>query len=266
MNWMAKHVWLVPKYVRLAVRRQSEYKASFYTFLAHQVMTVGVWLIFWKMLLGKIGDIGSWNFPRMVLLTGFVTINAGMWLTFVAVWRLPREVLTGQLNSHLIKPVHPFLHFLFREINLRSVPRLFVGIGVLTVGLNYYDVGFSGQSLLLAGMISALSFLTTFLPFATICLAAFWIGQAEFIRDLFIELFVFQNYPLSEFPNAFIFVFSLVIPLIFSATVPVLVLTQFSTAQALGLLAGMVVIIAGQLTLFSFLWKRGLRRYESFGG
>lgn len=266
MNLMVKHIWLTPKYVRLAIRRQSEYKVSFYTFLVQQVTTVAVWLIFWKMLLGRLGDIGSWDFPRMVLLTGFVTINAGLWLTFVAIWRLPRVILTGQLNSHLIKPVHPFLHFLFREINLRSAPRVFIGIAILVVGLSHYDVGFSGRSLLLAGVMSALSFFTTFMPFATVCLMAFWIGQAEFVRDLFIELFIFQNFPLSEFPNVFIFVFSLVIPLIFSATVPVLVLTKLSTGQALGLLALMMVIIVGQVTLFRFLWKRGLRRYESFGG
>ena len=266
MNWMAKHVWAAPSYVRLAIKHQSEYKSSFYIFLAHQVVAIAVWLTFWKVLLGRIGDFGSWDFPRMVLLTGFVAINGGLWLTFVAIWRLPREILTGQLNSHLIKPVHPFVHFLFRQLNLRSVPRLFIGVGLVTTALCYYDIGFTVRSLVLAGVMSGLSFLTTFLPFATICLAAFWIGRAEFLRDLFIELFVFQNYPLSEFPNAFILVFSLVIPLIFAATVPVLVLTTLNTAQSLGLLVGLILLISGQLALFRFLWRRGLRRYESFGG
>lgn len=266
MNWMAKHVRTAPAYVRLAVKHQSEYKSSFYIFLAHQVVTIAVWLTFWKVLLGKIGDLGSWDFPRMVLLTGFVAINGGLWLTFVAIWRLPREILTGQLNSHLIKPVHPFLHFLCRQLNLRSLPRLLIGVGMVTVALRYYNVDFTAGRLVLAGVISALSFLTTFLPFATICLAAFWIGRAEFLRDLFIELFIFQNYPLSEFPNAFIFVFSLLIPLIFAGTIPVLVLTTLSIEQSLLLLAGLILLIIGQFALFGFLWKRGLRRYESFGG
>ncbi|MBN1845392.1 MAG: ABC-2 family transporter protein, partial [Sedimentisphaerales bacterium] len=104
------------------------------------------------------------------------------------------------------------------------------------------------------------------LPFATVCLTAFWIGRADFLRDLFIELFVFQNYPLSEFPNAFIAVFTFVVPLIFSATAPVLVLTRLSTAQSAGILGLLAGMIAGQLLLFRTIWRRGLKRYESYGG
>lgn len=266
MNWIAKHLWIAPAYVKLAIKHQSEYKSSFYVFLAQQVVTVAVWLTFWKVLLGRIGDFGAWDFPRMMLLTGFVAINGGLWLTFVAIWRLPREILTGQFNSHLIKPVHPFLHCLFRQLNLRSIPRLLIGIALVAAALCRYQIDYTAQSLLLAAVISGLSFFSTVLPFATVCLAAFWIGRAEFLRDLFIELFVFQNYPLSEFPNAFIFIFSLIIPLIFAATVPVLVLTTLTTTQALALLAGLILLIGAQLALFTFLWRKGLKRYESFGG
>ena len=129
-----------------------------------------------------------------------------------------------------------------------------------------YDLPYGAGTIAMAGVMSALSFLTTFLPFAIICLSAFWIGKAEFLRDLFVELFLFENYPLSEFPTAFIAVFTVVVPLIFSATVPVLVLTRLGTAQSLGLLGLLVAIIAGQMWLFGVLWRKGLRRYEAFGG
>ncbi|MBN1764241.1 MAG: ABC-2 family transporter protein [Sedimentisphaerales bacterium] len=263
---IVKHFRILPEYVKLAVKRESEYKLGFYTFIFHQLVTAAIWLLFWKVLINKIGDFGSWNYGRMVLLTGFVTINMGMWLTFVFIWRLPRQILTGELNSHLIKPVHPFLHMILQHLNLRSLPRILIGVLILIYALSHFELQYSRWSLVVAGVTSFLSFLTSFMPFATICLLAFWIGRAEFIRDLFIELFVFQNYPLTEFPTVFIAVFTVVIPLIFSATVPVLVLTKLSLGWGMLLLAGLIIIISLQLWLFGFLWNRGLRRYESYGG
>lgn len=256
----------MPVYVRLATRRQAEYKVGFYTFLLNQMISVSLWLIFWKVLINRIGDFGEWSFELVVLLTGFVAINAGMWLTFIYIWRLPGEILSGSLNSHLIKPVHPFLHMLCKWLNLRSLPRFIMGVAIIIYVLINYEVPYTAVSLLLAGLTSMFSFLAVFMPLAMICLSAFWIGRAEFLRDLFVELFVFQNYPLTEFPNAFIYVFTFVIPLIFSGTVPVLVLTKLSLTKSLLLLLLLVVLVAIQIYLFNLLWRKGLRRYESYGG
>jgi len=155
---------------------------------------------------------------------------------------------------------------ILRRLNLRSLPRVFIGSATVIFGLTLLQESNGPISILLAALISLMSALSTYLPFAMVCVSTFWIGRAEFLRDLFIELFVFQNYPLSEFPRAFIVVFSLAIPLIFSATVPVLVLTQWTTQRSLGVLFILICIISLQMFLFWRLWNRGLKRYESFGG
>jgi len=266
MSPIVKHFKLVPEYVRLAMRREAEYKAGFYTFIVNQVIGMGIWLVFWRVILNRIGNFGSWNFPLVVVLSGFVGMNFGIWFTFSRIWRLPSEILTGSLNSHLLKPVHPFLHMLLKGMNLRSIPRICIGLGILIFGLVHYDLSYTPVRLVIAALTSILSFLATFIPFATVCLLAFWIGRAEFLRDLFIELFMFRRYPLSEFPNAFIMVFTFIMPLLFSGTVPVLVLTRFTVTKSLLLLGLLVAIISVQLSFFIFLWRRGLKRYESFGG
>jgi len=257
---------MLPEYFRLAVRREAEYKVGFYTFIVNQTITVGIWLLFWRVLFSRIGELGSWDFPRMVLLTGFVAISFGIWFTFSTIWRLPRLIVTGELNIHLIKPVHPFLHVILGRLNLRSLPRIGIGLTILITGLHYYDISYSWPSLILAGLTSLLSFLAVFLPFAMVCMLAFWVGRAEFARDLFIEIFIFQNYPLSEFPLGFIVFFTFMIPMIFIGTVPVQVLTVWSIGLSLAVLLLLILIVILQLRLFNYVWKRGLRRYESFGG
>ena len=113
-----KHITLVPQYVRLATSREAEYKVGFYTFILNQAISIALWLVFWRVLMNNFGPFGSWTYEHVVLLTGFVAINAGLWLTFIAIWRLPIEILTGALNSHLIKPVQPFVHLIFKNLNL----------------------------------------------------------------------------------------------------------------------------------------------------
>ncbi len=231
------------------------------------MISISLWLIFWKVLISKIGDFGKWDYQLVVILTGFVAINAGLWLTFIYIWRVPGEILTGSLNAHLIKPIHPFLHMLCKWLNLRSFPRMLFGVIIIIYGMVSFDISYSIMSVILACLMSILSFLAVFLPLAMIGLTAFWIGRAEFLRDLFVELFVFQNYPLTEFPSAFIFVFTLIIPLIFSGTIPALILTEKITfGWSMLLLLLLVVIIVIQLVCFNKLWMKGLRRYESHGG
>ena len=262
-----KHLTLVPQYFRLARSREAEYKVGFYTFILNQVVSIAVWLVFWRILMDNFGPFGRWSYEHVVLLTGFVSINSGLWLTFIAIWRLPGEILTGALNSHLIKPVQPFVHVIFKNLNLRSFPRILMGAGIVVFGIVYFDLAFDSVSIVLASCMSMLSFLSVFIPLAMIGLSAFWIGRAEFLRDLFVELLIFQNYPLTEFPNPFILVFTFILPLIFSGTVPVLILTlNFSVWQSLLILLLLLVIVVGQLLLFRAIWNRGLKRYESYGG
>ena len=266
-----KHSVLIPDYIRLALRREAEYKVGFYTFILNQLISISLWLLFWNVLMSKIGSFGKWNYEHVIVLTGFVAFNAGLWLTFLFIWRMPVEILTGALNAHLIKPVHPFLHLIFRRLNLRSFPRMLMGIAIVAYALFHYGLPHDFGSVTLATATSLLSFLAVFMPLAMIGLTAFWIGRAEFLRDLFVELFIFQNYPLTEFPRAFIMFFMFVIPLIFSGTMPVVILTknfgQWSGyIQSLLIFAALLIIVTVQLLAFNWIWRAGLRRYESYGG
>jgi len=44
------------------------------------------------------------------------------------------------------------------------------------------------------------------------------------------------------------------------------VLTKYSLGHSLLLLLLLLVIVTIQIVLFNFLWRKGLQRYESYGG
>jgi len=261
-----KQLSLLPLYARLSLKRESEYRLAFYMFILNQALFVGLWLLFWRVLLNRIGTFGVWDFPMVALITGFVAVSQGIAFMFINIYRVPTEILTGTLNMHLIKPVHPFLHLVCKRLNLNSAPRIFVGAAIIIGVLFAYDISFTWLAVLMALLVSILGFFAVMIPFAMLGMLAFWIGKAEFIRDLFVELFVFQNYPLSEFPGFFVVTFTFILPLIFTGTFPVLMLTQFTLMQSfltLVIALGLVII---QIVLFNIMWRKGLKRYESYGG
>lgn len=263
---IVKHIRLIPAYVRLVLKEEIEYKFAMYLYLLSHVVSVLVWIIFWRAMLNNIGTFGEWSFPLMVLLTGFVTISQGFMWVFLGIYQLPAHILNGKLNTYLVKPVHPFLHLISKEINVHSAVRVALGVVLVVVPLFVYTIPYSTTQLMIALAMSILGFAVTTIPFALVCCLSFWIGRGDFVRDLFAEIFPFQQYPLSEFPTAFVYAFTFVLPLIFSGTFPVLVLTVLTLQESVALLGVLLCLTIGQLAVFSMLWKAGLRRYESYGG
>lgn len=257
---------LFKAYIFTSLKKHTEYKFAFWTFIFGQILQVALWVVFWSVLLNNIGTFGSYTFSMMILLTGFVSFHNGIWFFFIHIWGLPRIILRGEFNTYLTRPVHPLIHFFGRNLNLNNFTQIILGIGLIVYSLVWLDIPFQVNTLVIAFIIAGLSFFATLLPFMTLCLSAFWIGKAEFLRDLYSELFVFENYPLTEFPRVFTIAFTYVIPLIFAGAIPVLVLTQLSLVQSLLMLGLLLLVVIGQLLLFLFIWKKGLMRYESYGG
>jgi ABC-2 type transport system permease protein len=261
-----KQIRLFPAYLRLSVKKQTEYKVSFYVFIINSIIQFGIWILFWELVLRRLESIGEWGFPLLVVLTGFATIAQGLVFMFGGIWRLSTVIIKGELNLYLVRPLQPLMHYIMTNMNVRSLPRSVLGAVLVGIGVGIYQLPFSFGSILLAAAVSMLSFLAIFIPFVMVGILAFWLGRAEFIRDLFFELFIFQNYPLTVFPAGFLFFFTYIIPFVFSATMPALVLVRFSMGESLQVLGILAAVVIVQLFIIAIVWKRGLQRYESSGG
>lgn len=262
MRWFS----LTKAYVVNALKRHVEYKVAFWTFIIVQLLGLASWLIFWKVLLDRVGTFGSFDLPMMVLLMGFLNFHMGVWFFVINIWSLPEKILDGSFSEYLTRPLHPLLHYLGRNLNLTNIFRIIIGLGLVFFALFYFDIQASPINLALAFLISFLAVPATLLPFITLCLSAFWIGKADFLRDLAGELFVYENYPLTEFPTAFRRIFTYIYPLAFSGAIPALIAIELSFFRGIEVLFVLSLIVAIQLTIFNIVWRKGLRRYESHGG
>ena len=75
----------------------------------------------------------------------------------------------------------------------------------------------------------------------------------------------FVQYPHTIFPGWVRVLLTTVVPLALAASQPALAL-QGSTSQALRIFTAALAVAAAWWAIQEFAWRRGLKRYDSFGG
>lgn len=188
-----------------------------------------------------------------------------------ASWEINFEVRQGLLSMRLLRPIHPIISFAVQ--NLAYMPlRLVVTLPVVVVLLVSPGAAHLTREprLLALACVSMLgAWLISF--FANIAIGALSLYMESSVKVMDVWLaafFVFSGYlfPLDLFPP-WLKAASDWLPFRFMVGLPVELVTQgHALAQALPLLAQQWAWAIGFIALAALLWRRGIRRYQAFGG
>ncbi len=191
----------------------------------------------------------------------------------VSTWHgleLSRNIRSGEINPHLLKPFHPLWHYGLRALPTKPLrlpiylpPMVLIAWWRPDVSYNVHPVA------LLAFLASmAIAYALTFFMQTSLALLAFWISHAEPLVLVWYHLrLLFSGYvvPLALFPPDILRVVWW-LPFRFTLSVPLEILTGKLPAEAWGpaLLVGLLWT-AGFFALTQVLWQRGLRVYAAYG-
>ncbi len=265
MKSVRRHLKLLSTMLKIRLGRQMMYRASFWTaFFVDSTLFV-VQLVVFSTLFLNVDSVNGWTREQMVFFVGTFSIIDGieMCLYFFGLIGLPEKIRSGKLDLYLTKPVHPLFFTSFESIDIGAGFLALPGIAMviwataamgirLTVGLVL------GYLFLLATMLLLLYNLVLLMRSA-----AFWFTRIESLNELEGELMGFSfRVPGIVFQGAMKTVLYVILPYALLATVP----TQFFT----GILSGKewastLAVVAVFTGLAQFIWKQGLKRYESTG-
>lgn len=266
MNYIFKHAKLFRRYVILALKKSVEYQSSFYFNVVNTVANIAIWLVFWKVILANVPTYGGWDFPMMVILMGFFLFQEGLWILFWRVWNFADDIVDGYVTILLVKPLNPFLALIWRMMDIMRVVDVAMGFFLVLGGLYAYDFEVSVVKLCIALAVCLLGTLMGLNAFAMANVLGFWVGKTSFLRYSLASLLILEKTPLSVLPSALKLIYTFALPMIFVATYPTLIMTKLSLLESLGILALALVVAVFWLALFAFLWKKGVQKFESFGG
>lgn len=245
---------------RLRFSSASMYRLSFFTGFFVDVTVFVTQLIFLQLLAASAG--GTWSLEQYAMFVGsFMTLDGVYMVTwFFGLCSIPDQIRSGNLDLALVRPVNPLFFLSFQSIDIGSLPIAIVGLiitfsaaakaGCLTLGS---ALGWLIAMALMYCLMYALSLL--------IRVVAFWTKSINALTSVEgnVEESV-MRLPLPAIKGAARALLLLIVPYGVIGNFPALVLS--GQATALWWLYA-VILTAGFCGLALWLWRKGLRRYES---
>nr|WP_308628682.1 ABC-2 family transporter protein [uncultured Eisenbergiella sp.] len=220
-------------------------------------------LLVFQAIYANVDSIGPWGKGEMVIFIGtFSLVNAvNMVVYFFGVNNISGKIRNGEIDLYLTKPISPLLRLSFEQVNPGSLPLVFLSICIL-----WYGVRLSGVKVTpgLAAGYGVWVFLMIIL----------WYEMEVIIRSLTFFVVSTNNITRLEeagidlcmkipgvvFKGFYKLLFYVILPYGIIATFPAMYISG-SGCVKMWIYGAAVVVVFGLLT--AFLWKTGLKRYNS---
>lgn len=248
---------------RNSVTRELGFKANFLLWLAVEFIWFGLQLAFITVIYSHTESIGDWTKWEVVMLVGASHLIQQLFQAFLLVncGQLAELVHTGKMDFYLLFPVNTRFLVSARHIDLGGFISAASGLAVMIYAA--WQLHFTPTAMQF-GAFLALCIAGITIHYSIMFLMAtfsFWIVRAQGLIMAYYNLFSLTRVPDAAFSGAAKALFTLFIPLLLVANVPVKVLlgTIGSPLEIVALLAlSVICFFASHLV-----WKAALRRYSS---
>lgn len=226
-----------------------------FSMLVTNLAFVFVWYFIFK----KYGTINGWGFKELFLLDAFTAFLYGISVLFShGLFEISRNVTMGQVDQYLTQPKSILINLIFSEAEVSAIGDIVEG---LIVFILYMVV--SGSPIYKVPIFFILSFIGAILwigfNIATQSIV-FWLPNSEelssTLRNITLGTALYPNKAFQGLPRIF---FTWVLPATLLGTIPADIFINPNLKQVL-ILIGMTIF---WLFFGLFLFKKGLRRYES---
>ncbi|WP_199423215.1 ABC transporter permease [Actinotalea solisilvae] len=258
-------LWLYRRSLGAKIRSVMEYEADFWILMLAAVLTQGVGLVFLWTVFRRIPDINGWGFWEIVIVYAMVYLAEGVGsLFFEGTWRLAWLVNQGELDRVLLRPFSPVLQVMSIDVGLNGLGNITMGIALLVAAVQQVDVAWSVGKVVLA-LVLLLSGIAVKIGLNLASNAsAFWINApfSTFAFSLH-SLGELARFPITIYALGIRAVITFVLPFAFVSFFPAAAVLGHGTSAWVGLLTPLVAAYCVGMGIWLF--RRGLRRYESAG-
>jgi ABC-2 type transport system permease protein len=251
-----------------SIRAQLEYRYAFaMNILGWAMNYAGIAITMW-VLLYSFQAIKGWTFWELLFLFSLSVLSWGVCIIFFFHFRsLDQYILNGTFDRFLVRPIHPFIHFMSIKFDVGAFGHLLFSIIAFCFAYSRLNLQWQlvkwlifcgavlGGVLIQGGILIFISAL------------AFWTTRSEsFYWVIMFPASNLMNYPLTIYPKGFQGFVTFIVPFAFVNYLPALVLLGKSDPiypRGFGFLSLFVGIVF--FILCVFIWLKGLDNYKSTG-
>lgn len=241
--------------------REAVYRSNFLTMLCVDLVWIGVEFSLFTVIYANTNSLAGWSKEQVFFFLGVFFASDALFTTFFQknFWNFSDLINKGELDILLTKPISPVFLALTRWMSLTSIFNLFLGIGI-TIRYSH-AAGFAGgirwamlPFWLLVGLATALMLRFAFSVWV------FWTDRSWALSRLYYQFFHFATKPDAIFPVMIRYTIMTALPFAFIGSVPTRALLYGLHFQEYLLV---VVVLLVFFFANSFVWRRGLARYQS---
>lgn len=241
--------------------REAVYRTNFLTMVLVDMIWIAVEFSLFAVIYANTTTLAGWTKDQVFFFLGVFFASDALFTTFFQrnFWSFSDLVNKGELDILLTKPVHPLVLALTRWVNLTASFNFVLGIAIMIRygdaagfegGLRWFLVGFW----LLVGLTTAIVLRFAFSVWI------FWTERSWAISRLYYHFFAFATKPDSLYPAAVRYTILTALPFAFIGSVPARALLHGLAPYEY---AWIGTVIGAFVVLDRWMWRAGLRRYQS---
>lgn len=247
--------------LKINLVREFIYRANTFALTIADLVWVVVEYAFFEVIYSNTQQINGWTKEQVFFFLGIFISSDALFTTFFqrAFWMFPNLVNQGDLDILLTKPINTAFLATFRDINFSQFINLFLGFYII----HHYGpiAGFPGGIYWLGILFWIfIGLITQYLVRFFFVIWVFWFERGITVSMLYYQFYALANKPDGIYPQAIRYLIKTLLPFAFMGSVPAEVLTGRGTTAYYGLV---FIVLGAYSGLVYFLWKRGLRRYQS---
>lgn len=259
---MTRYLKLYYSFVKNSISRELMFRTHFALSFSARLLWFLMFILFYDILYKNVTTIQGWNYDQSLLLISvFFLIDTTGFMIFIKNFStFPEYISEGKLDILLTKPVDSQFMISTRYFSLISFASLAPPLFLFIRQIIKMNIEFSATT----GALFIIFFLASLTIYYSIWfitnLILFYVIRVEMLHEFFISIYRFMQFPPDIFKNPVRAIFMLVLPILFTVSVPVKTLQNiFEPVAIFSLLVAAVL----SLLLSRILWKIGLKSYQS---
>ena len=249
------------QYIKVRLAYPGDFLIAVSTSLAGTVASFG----FLYILFHRVSSLQGWAFEELLFIYGFNLVCLGLFnvLSMNLYEFGERYIMEGRFDQVMLRPLHSLFQVIFEAFRIESFQEFATGLAVIVYVWHKLDLPLTALDGLLF-LLMVVSGVTIYLSvFVMLSSLSFWFEDRVGVSPPVYNMIAFGRYPVTIY-NVFIqFLLSWIIPFAFASFYPT---TYFLQRHEFADFFTLVPLVAAAFLLLAlFLWKRGVRGYQSTG-
>lgn len=257
-------------FVQVCFKQQAAYKFNFWVsvlviFNSYFITYLSIWVIFQNVAYMK-----GWTYEEVVLIytLNLLTYGIACFLFLKPMERLEELVKSGEFDLILVRPIHPFLFLILKEMDFKYLGHIFLGTTVLMWDMQSLNLDWTLETALCfaLSLIGGVCIQSSFLILTGV-LSIKYVSSGSLGDLVTYSIRRFVNYPLDVFGRWIVVVLTFFIPYGFVNYYPVkyLLAKNLSPIEAAAGKYGAVFVGILCAAAAGFVYRNMLRQYSSTG-